>query len=79
MSGELSLDPKVSHQDAVRIYRLGLEIMRELVASAGDTPETTTNDPESDLRWLPTAELIELVQLAKERIQHPKEHDDEHP
>jgi hypothetical protein len=73
-TGELELDPEVSVQDAVRIYRLGLEIGRALPAPAES--ESGAEAEEDQLRRLTDAELHELIALAKTRAESEDENDD---
>jgi len=65
VTGELELDPSVSVQDAVRIYRLGLDIARSLAPGAEVGPEEQAEDPE--LRRMTDRELRRLIALAKKR------------
>lgn len=71
VSGELSLDPRATPRDAVAIYRLALEIRRELSpVSEGNQDETRPHD---ELPLMPNQELTELIALAKERAQNAAE------
>jgi hypothetical protein len=67
-TGELTLDPKVTPLDAVRIYQLTLDIERKL-ADSGDGAERAdaVSAPEADLRGLSSPELVALMALARER------------
>lgn len=73
-TGELELDPEVSVQDAVRIYRLGLEIGRALPAPVESEPGAEAG--EDQLRRLTDAELHQLIALAKTRAESEDETDD---
>jgi len=65
-TGELELDPGVGVQDAVRIYKLGLDIERSLPGA----PERAEGEEveEDELRRMSDKELRELIALAKQRV-----------
>jgi len=77
VSGDLELDPEVTVQDAVRVYRLGLEIERSLPAGPEAAPAEEVADDE--LRRMTDEELRQLIALAKLRAksQTTEEGDDE--
>ena len=67
VSGDLELDPEVTILDAVRVYRLGLEIERPLRAGPETAPAEELADDE--LRRMTDEELHQLIALAKQRAQ----------
>ncbi len=64
-TGEPQLDPSVTVQDAVRVYRLGLEIERTLPSGPEAAPEEAADQKE--LKRMTDEELRRLIALAKER------------
>lgn len=70
-SGELALDPEVSVQDAVRIYKLGLDIERSLVATDAADPQGEEQDDE--LKRMSDEELRQLIELARGRADQHQE------
>jgi hypothetical protein len=67
VSGELELDPEVTVQDAVRVYRLGLEIERSLPPGPETAPAEEAG--EGELRRMTDEGLRQLIALAKQRAQ----------
>lgn len=76
VTGEASLDPKVSVRDAVVIYRLGWDIIHTLSGVDGDGARPPGADP---LPAMTDPELAELIGLARDRARAQKgdEADDE--
>jgi hypothetical protein len=64
-TGEPQLDTSVTPKDAVAVYRLGLEIARQLPAGPEAAPEETADQEE--IRRMTDQELRRLIALAKER------------
>jgi len=64
-SGQVTLDPSVSMADAVRLYRLALEIWRAQPAAQQQAASGQAADDELDA--LSDPELQELIMLAQER------------
>jgi hypothetical protein len=75
VSGELELDPEVTIPDAVRVYRLGLEIERSLPAGPEAAPAEEVADDE--LRRMTDEELRQLIALAEQRAERRNEGDDD--
>jgi len=73
-SGELTLDPEVSIQDAVRIYRLGLEIEQTLPSPPG--PDAAEEVDTDELRRMTDEQLRQLVRLARRRAGEPGEEEE---
>lgn len=74
-TGDLELDSDVSVQDAVRIYRLGMEIERSLPGSA-EQPLGQEVD-EDELRQMTDRELRELITLARARMDRETKEDND--
>jgi hypothetical protein len=70
-TGELALDPEVSVQDAVRVYKLGLDIERALTAE--EKPEAESEEGDDDLKRMSDEQLRQLIALAKERAGNDEE------
>ncbi len=73
-TGELTLDPEVSVSDAVRVYKLGLDIDRARTTAKSPEPETEDDD---ELRRMGDEQLRELIALAKERAGQDDEKEQE--
>ncbi|HUW13627.1 MAG TPA: hypothetical protein VM537_28145 [Anaerolineae bacterium] len=75
-TGELELDSEVSVQDAVRIYKLGLDIERSLPGA----PESAQGEEveEHELKQMTDEELRQLIALARQRANaQPEEGEDD--
>ncbi len=74
-TGELELDPGVGVQDAVRIYKLGLDIERSLPGASETAPAEEVE--ESELQRMSDEELRQLIALARQRVKTQPEEDDD--
>lgn len=76
-TGEPTLSSEVTVADAVRLYRLGLEIQRGQLSSTAPGDASATDQ---SLEMLSDPELQQLIELARERAQSEtsqEEHEDE--
>jgi hypothetical protein len=64
MSGEPTLSPNVTVADAIRLYRLGLEIQRCQLPSTAPEDDAATGQ---SLETMSDSELQQVIQLARER------------
>ena len=75
-TGELELDSEVSVQDAVRIYKLGLDIERSLPGAPESAPGEEVE--EHELKQMTDEELRQLIALARQRAKaQPEEGEDD--
>jgi len=74
-TGELELDPGVGVQDAVRIYKLGLDIERSLPGASETAPAEEVEG--SELQRMSDEELRQLIALARQRVKTQPEEDDD--
>lgn len=73
-TGELTLDPGVTPRDAVTIYKFGVELEDRIAQAAQAQPAEDVSDRE--LKRMSTAQLYELLALAKERSEQKGEESD---
>ena len=73
-SGEPALSPSVTVADAIRLYRLGLEIQRCQLSS---TAPGEAAAPDQSLETLSDPELQQVIQLARERAGKKEETPDD--
>lgn len=73
-TGELTLDDRVTPYIAVRLYRLGLDIERDVERSLVAQSDSGSDDSvASEMGRMSDSELQSLITLAKERAQQKKE------
>jgi hypothetical protein len=72
VTGELTLDPEVSIQDAVRIYKLGLDIDRSRTAAGAERVEDEGEDQDAELRRASDVLLRQIVEVAEQRVEEER-------
>jgi len=73
VSGELTLDEKVTPRIAVWMYKLALDIERELERSLDGEAESSDRSADTELGLASDAELREIIALARQRAQRNQE------